>query len=106
MIAAASVAGTSVYAQANWYAVLGPDGQIGATVERATVIHDRDGNAHARVCLLQAGQCRTPLRWFFNCSDHSYSPIDTTILPGFPHEMIVAEPGSLADRLAAIACAD
>ena len=47
---------------------------------------------------------KTILRWFFNCRTHEYSAIDTTVLPGFPHDMSAAQPNSVADKLATIAC--
>ena len=81
-------------------------GEVKATIDVGTIIHDADGNAHAQVCLTENGVCtfgRT-LRWFFNCRNHQYSFIDTTVLPTLPHEMSNAQPGSVADRLAAMAC--
>jgi hypothetical protein len=103
-IVAAVIASSAIAAgaQSGWQAVRDGNGQIKATIEMNTIIHDQDGNAHGRVCVFQDGQCKSPLPWFFKCSDHSYSPM--AVLPFVPHEMITAEPGSVADQLIAIAC--
>jgi hypothetical protein len=91
-------------AQSGWQAIRDDNGDIKATIEVSTIIRDQDGNAHARVCLIEDGKCTNPLRWFFNCNNHQYSAIDTSIFPQLPHEMNDAEPGSIADQLAAVAC--
>lgn len=86
--------------------ITGPGGAVQAVIDLSSVTRDNDGNAHARVCVYRDGVCPPGWmqRWFFNCRDHSYSGIDTTVLPQFPHDMNQAEPGSVADRLAAAAC--
>jgi hypothetical protein len=94
---------TCAYAQSGWQAIRNSNGEIKATIELATIMHDRDGNAHARVCLIEDGRCKIPVPWFFNCSDHSYS-LDLPSLSAFPHEMIRAGTGSIADQLATVAC--
>jgi hypothetical protein len=97
--------GTDDTANTRWIEVR-DSGEIKATIDVGTIIHDADGNAHARVCLTENGVCtfgRTT-RWFFNCHNHQYSAIDTTFLPGFPHKMNDAQPNSAADKLSVIAC--
>jgi uncharacterized protein YecT (DUF1311 family) len=94
-------------ADADWHRVERSSGEVAAIIDLSTIAHDPDGNAHARLCIVENGACPVGYRqrWFFNCRDHSYSWIDTDVLPQFPHEMTRAERGSVADRLAALACA-
>jgi hypothetical protein len=91
---------------ADWQRVKNQSGQVAAIIDLKTVTRDPSGNAHARLCLIKDGTCPRGyrLRWYFNCRDHSYSWIDTDVLPQFPHEMKRVEPGSVADQLAALAC--
>jgi hypothetical protein len=92
-----------------WVEVRESTGEVKATIDVATIKRDADGNAHARVCLnyepgVACPASKTILRWFFNCRTHEYSAIDTTVLPGFPHEVSAAQPNSVADKLATLAC--
>lgn len=92
-----------------WIEVRESTGEVKATIDVATIKRDADGNAHAKVCLnyepgVTCPASKTILRWFFNCRTHEYSAIDTTVLPGFPHEMEAAQPNSVADKLATLAC--
>jgi hypothetical protein len=92
-----------------WIEVRESTGQVKATIDVATIRRDADGNAHARICLnsepgVTCPASKTILRWYFNCRTHEYSWLDTTILPGFPREMNAAQPNSVADKLASLAC--
>ena len=92
---------------ADWQRVKNRSGDVAAIIDLKTVTRDRDGNAHARLCLIKDGACPKGyrMRWYFDCRDHSYSWVDTDVLPQFQHEMKRVEPGSVADQLAALACA-
>ena len=92
---------------ADWQRVMNQSGEVAAIIDLKTVTRDPDGNAHARLCLIKDGACPKGyrLRWYFNCRDHSYSWIDTDVLPQFKHEMKTVERGSVADQLAGLACA-
>jgi hypothetical protein len=92
-----------------WIEVRVSTGEVKATIDVATIRRDADGNAHARVCLnsepgVTCPASKTILRWFFNCRTHEYSWLDTTIMPGLPREMNAAQPNSVADKIATIAC--
>jgi hypothetical protein len=92
-----------------WVDVRESSGDVKATIDLSSVKMDSEGNAHARVCLnfesgMTCPNSKMVLRWYFNCSTHEYSAIDTSVLPGFPHEMSKPQPNSVADKLAALAC--
>ena len=92
-----------------WIEVRENSGEVKATIDVATIKRDADGNAHARVCLnsepgVTCPASKTILRWYFNCRTHEYSWLDTTFLPGLPREMNSAQPNSVADKLATLAC--
>ena len=92
-----------------WIEVRENSGAVKATIDVATVKRDANGNAHARVCLNTESDTTCPnskiiLRWYFDCRTHEYTAIDTTVLPGFPHDMNAAQPNSVADKLATLAC--
>jgi hypothetical protein len=91
----------------DWQRVKNQRGEVAAIIDLRTVTRDPDGNAHARLCLIKDGACPKGyrLRWYFNCRDHSYSWIDTDVLPQFKHEMKTVERGSVADQLAGLVCA-
>jgi hypothetical protein len=81
-------------------------GEVSAIIDTRSVRHDADGNAHASTCLILHGACLKVFKqlWLYNCHDHTYSWIDTSILPSLPHKMDYAEPTSVADKLISIAC--
>jgi TPR repeat protein len=81
-------------------------GEVSATIDTRSVQHDTDGNAHASTCIVLHNACLKVFkqRWFYNCQDHTYSWLDTSILPGLPRNMHYAEPTSVADKLLIFAC--
>ena len=92
-----------------WIEVRENTGAVKATIDLATVKRDDNGNAHARVCLnsepgVTCPDSKTILRWYFDCRTHEYSWLDTTFMPQLPREMKPAQPGSVADKLATLAC--
>jgi hypothetical protein len=92
-----------------WIEVRESSGEVKATIDVAAIRRDADGNAHARVCLNSEPGSTCPvskviLRWYFNCRTHEYSWLDTTFMPQLPREMNAAQPGSIADKLATLAC--
>jgi len=91
---------------ADWLRIEGPEGEVSAIIDAHTIQHDTDGNAHARTCVIKDGACHRGFRqtWFYNCHDHTYSWIDTSILPGRPRKMYNAEPSSVAEKLLVVAC--
>ena len=92
-----------------WQEVRDGTGNVKATIEVATIMRDADGNSHARVCLNTKDDSTCPnskvvLRWYINCRTHQYSWLDTSVMPGVPREMNDAQPNSVADKVATIAC--
>jgi hypothetical protein len=92
-----------------WIEVRENTGDVKATIDVATIRRDVDGNAHAKVCLNTESSSTCPvskaiLRWYFDCRTHEYSWLDTTFVPQLPREMNAAQPNSVADKLAALAC--
>jgi hypothetical protein len=81
-------------------------GEVSAIVDTRSIQVDADGNAHALTCIVLHNACLKVFRhrWFYNCHDHTYTWIDTSILPGIPRNMHYAEPTSVADKLLIIAC--
>lgn len=94
---------------AQWREVRNDAGEVKATIDVATIMRDADGNSHARICLNSTSEAACPagnviLRWYINCRTHQYSWLDTSVMPGLPREMNNAQPNSVADQLATIAC--
>jgi TPR repeat protein len=92
-----------------WIEVRENSGEVKATIDVATVKRDANGNAHARVCLNSEPGVTCPnskiiLRWYFDCRTHEFSWLDTTFMPQLPREMKLAQPNSVADKLATLAC--
>jgi hypothetical protein len=96
----------AVVAQSGWVEVKNSKGEMKAAIELIAMIRDQHGIAHARVCVIENGGCRSGQEpvWIFNCRDHSYSWTDTTVVPTVTHDMVKSEPDSVEAQLLAIAC--
>jgi len=80
-----------------WLEVRGGTGEVKATIDVATIIHDANGDAHAIVCVNTESDTACPagkivLRWYFNCRTHQYSWIDTSVMPGFRPKWTMLSP--------------